>query len=591
MSKQNSNKQAGMVEWYSPTQLSDTAVKTVISTIIGENADPRVISAATNDEFVFFDYTEELLEFDHDFKTTGEKRSEIWIDYVSDVGDGWNPTYSIAYSLARQNIEVSGNPIKRGEILILGGDGVYPTANTDEYEKRLVNPYRTAFETIGKTNAGATKLEKSPHIFALPGNHDWYDSLVSFQKLFFTHIFNDRLFAGNWRTRQTRSYFALKLPHKWWLLGVDLQLQHNIDVPQLKYFERVICDEMKAGDKVIFCVPEPYWVKALKYRGLTDKFEKKEQSIEKIEKIFEKHGVEVRLYLAGDLHHYRRFATEDGRYQKITAGGGGAFLHPTHDFDFSGKAVKSKTTDVKRFFWRTSYPEFKDSKKLDWANLYGFIFNNISFGILTGVLYAFLAFLIHGEIKDPFSWGRALETTIRKCIDQPLALILIFSLLIGLVFFTDSNSVKYRRIAGTIHGFAHLAAIFFLGWLGYFVKNAIVNYFNLANETIRDLVWLLCIIVVCGIGGFFIGSIIMGLYLFISLHIFKRHDNEAFSAMKIEDYKNFLRLHIDSKGDLTVYPFKIEEVAKNWTFENDDKICKPDQEIDPDLIEDPIKIS
>ena len=82
-----------------------------------------------------------------------------------------------------------------------------------------IEPTYTGYETI-----------------ALPGNHDWYDSLVAFQKLFFTHIFNGRTFAGGWRTRQKRSYFALKLPHKWWLVGVDLQLSHNIDVPQLRYF-------------------------------------------------------------------------------------------------------------------------------------------------------------------------------------------------------------------------------------------------------------------------------------------------------------------------------------------------------------------
>ncbi len=91
---------------------------------------------------------------------------------------------------------------------------------------------------------------------------------------------------------------------------------------------------MEKGDKVIVCVPEPYWVKTIKYEGLTDKFEKKEASIEKLEKLFEENEIEVKLYLAGDLHHYRRFATDDGQNQKITAGGGGAFLHPTHDFDF-----------------------------------------------------------------------------------------------------------------------------------------------------------------------------------------------------------------------------------------------------------------
>jgi hypothetical protein len=55
----------------------------------------------------------------------------------------------------------------------------------------------------------------------------------------------------------------------------------------------------------------------------------------------------------------------------------------------------------------------------------------------------------------------------------------------------------------------------------------------------------------------------MGAYLFISLRFFKRHSNEAFSALKIQDYKNFLRLRIDKHG-LTIYPLKIETVPRKW---------------------------
>ena len=122
-------------------------------------------------------------------ETSKTERQEIWIDYVSDVGDGWNPTYSVAYSLARPNIKIDEKkePLERGEILVFGGDQVYPTATTEEYEKRFVEPYRIAFNTIGNVNANAANdidLKQTPHVFALPGNHDWYDSLVAFQKIF-----------------------------------------------------------------------------------------------------------------------------------------------------------------------------------------------------------------------------------------------------------------------------------------------------------------------------------------------------------------------------------------------------------------------
>lgn len=37
----------------------------------------------------------------------------------------------------------------------------------------------------------------------------------------------------------------------------------------------------------------------------------------------------VLVFLAGDQHHYRRYTAADGTH-KITASGGGAFLHLTH---------------------------------------------------------------------------------------------------------------------------------------------------------------------------------------------------------------------------------------------------------------------
>jgi len=39
---------------------------------------------------------------------------------------------------------------------------------------------------------------------------------------------------------------------------------------------------------------------------------------------------------------------------------------------------------------------------------------------------------------------------------------------------------------------------------------------------------------------------------------------EAFSAMRIQDYKNFLRLHVAADGTLTIHPLCIERVPRRW---------------------------
>ncbi|HEX6124188.1 MAG TPA: hypothetical protein VFZ23_02330, partial [Pyrinomonadaceae bacterium] len=303
-------KKPKMHGWYRPSSLIDTAKRTVVSTTVGKYADPRAGSADPTPGS-FFDYSHYLVPDEYDFEIDGSKskRDEIWIDYAADVGDGWNPTYAIAYYMSQPGVDLSGVPMKlpRGEILFLGGDSVYPVANQKAYEYRLVEPYRIAFRSGAGSSPVASELAAQPHIFALPGNHDWYDSLVAFRQLFCSHIFNDRKFAademgnGGWRTRQQRSYFTLKLPQNWWLLAVDLQLTHNIDMPQLLYFESVI-QKMQPGERVILCVPEPYWTKYIKYQGVTDTYEEKERSIEKLHAYLKDRGVEVMAYIAGDLH-------------------------------------------------------------------------------------------------------------------------------------------------------------------------------------------------------------------------------------------------------------------------------------------------
>ena len=57
----------------------------------------------------------------------------------------------------------------------------------------------------------------------------------------------------------------------------------------------------------------------------------------------------------------------------------------------------------------------------------------------------------------------------------------------------------------------------------------------------------LLLLVLVGIGGGLIISTVMGLYLLACLTIAGRHWNEAFSALRIRNYKNFLRLKIDGR--------------------------------------------
>jgi hypothetical protein len=557
-----------MVSWYDPRQLARTAIDVAVSTIFGRHADFRLIEALTPtvDQTDYPDDAPKDLQEEPDGFFDHSNHEELWIDYVADTGDGWDSTYSIAYLVAQTRLDLkscgadgkeASHATERGAILIFGGDEVYPVASRKAYHERLIQPYEAA---LGSTPP------PHPRVFAIPGNHDWYDSLVSFTRLYCSR----RWFAG-WQTRQTRSYFALKLPHGWWLIGTDVQLDSDVDEPQVRYF-RGVAKEMQAGDRIILCTAEPHWIYAKIYNKYDSEIN--ENNLAFLErKVFEK---KVSVYVSGDLHHYRRHATDDG-LQKITAGGGGAFLHPTHGEDVTELAEGYRL--------RQSFPSVQESKKLTWKNLL-FLFLNPWFGLITGFLYMLTAWSVMADIGS-IGLGNiflALRVTISTALINPAAVFWILLVWAGFLFFTDTHSQRYRVIAGSLHGLAHVLCTFFIGWGATYVG---VSCFGFAFKQPKQLLLAAAIIFVL---GWIVGSIVMGLYLLISLNIFGRHSNEAFSALACPDWKNFLRLKIETDGSLKIFPVGIRKVSRKWSISDKEvpSILPGPDGSQPELIEPPI---
>src|SRR5437016_6333739 len=90
-------KRAKMVGWYDPGQLLPTGIKVAVSTLFGQNADPRCIESLALPGEVHSDFSETSPHHPHE---------EIWIDYAGDVGDGWDSTYAVAYWLSRPKLRV-----------------------------------------------------------------------------------------------------------------------------------------------------------------------------------------------------------------------------------------------------------------------------------------------------------------------------------------------------------------------------------------------------------------------------------------------------------------------------------------------------
>jgi DNA repair exonuclease SbcCD nuclease subunit len=78
----------------------------------------------------------------------------------------------------QEKLTVDGQTTPRGQVLIMGGDEIYPNASQEAYQWQLRDPYDWAFPD---PNPG---LLRGPPVYAIPGNHDWYDGLVQFLALF-----------------------------------------------------------------------------------------------------------------------------------------------------------------------------------------------------------------------------------------------------------------------------------------------------------------------------------------------------------------------------------------------------------------------
>ncbi|MFL5344911.1 MAG: hypothetical protein ACJ8AT_08955 [Hyalangium sp.] len=536
--------------------LAQTGVRAAISSIIGKQADRRLLDALAAPKVEPFDFS---------LDAEGKPRKELWLDYVADLGDGWDSTYAVAQTVSRPTLTLrdetgAAYDTLGGEVLVFGGDEVYPTASVKEYQARTLQPWSSAMRG----------QRPPPHLFAIPGNHDWYDGLVSFIRLFCQGRNPD-----GWQTHQRRSYFAVKLPQGWWLLGTDMQLESDLDQPQVTYFQE-IAKRIRAEDRVILCLAEPAWLMA-QVRP-PDSRAYLENNLTFLED--EVLGKKISVFLAGDLHHYRRHANDEGR-QKIIAGGGGAFLHPTH-------VPRKEVALPDGFTARKCFPSTQESRRLCWRNL-GLAVSSPRFGVLTGLLYVLLAWALSVNIGTA-SVPKALALVVGTALASPGIVLISALVILGLIAFADARFGRWRWVVGVLHGVVHLVAAFLIAWgVAHLMGSALGLSFR---NPVRELLAAVLIFA----GGFVAGPTIMGLYLLVSLNGFGTHANEAFSSLSIPDWKNFLRLHITPDGHLWLFPIGIRRVPRAWkpgeTAREPEWVADPKdtRATPPTLIEPPIVV-
>jgi hypothetical protein len=254
---------------------------------------------------------------------------------LGDTGEGDASQYSLTTALAAHSADV--------DFAFICSDVIYPTGDIGDYADKFYRPYRNLMVPI----------------YAVPGNHDWYDSLHGFMH----HICGldgpgtpiggggrrrRALEALLWRrspgasrselqdmaelrsdprqkaaSPQPAPYFAIDAgPLR--LVGIDTGIRGRIDAVQGEWLKRVSFEDPRPK---ILLTGKPLIVDNKYHPGPIA------HSTETIDSIVRDPRANYIAAIGGDIHNYQRYPVTlpDGRViQYVVSGGGGAFMHATH---------------------------------------------------------------------------------------------------------------------------------------------------------------------------------------------------------------------------------------------------------------------
>src|SRR4051794_10380648 len=99
-----------------------------------------------------------------------------------------------------------------------------------------------------------------------------------------------------------------------------------------------------------------------------------------------------------------------------------------------------------------------------------------------------------------------------------------------------------------------------------------------------------------GLVGSLLGGYLLGVYLYVSSRYFNMNHNDAFSSMRLNTHKNFLRIRV-TEEEVRIYPIGLTKIpARNdWIFNPSKSASAPAEYIPkvplkPHLLEGPIVV-
>ncbi len=271
-----------------------------------------------------------------DFVISRAAGDTVSVLVIADTGEGDNSQYAVAGALLHMS--------KSADFAVICSDVIYPTGDVDDYGRKFHHPYRNL----------------TLPIYAVPGNHDWYDGLHGFMHYFckldnpgylphFGRGLAARLARLLWRQSpqpgapanpasndvvvkerpppdplQPAPYFAIDAgPVRF--VGIDTGITGEIDEDQYRWLRRVSLDAAKRPK--ILLTGKPIYVDGEHHPGRVT------GTTETVDDVVTDPQANYVMAIGGDIHNYQRYAVpvaDKRTIQYVVSGGGGAYMHATH---------------------------------------------------------------------------------------------------------------------------------------------------------------------------------------------------------------------------------------------------------------------
>ena len=455
---------------------------------------------------------------------------ELFIDFIADTGDDVAVSRAVArllfaeYELPDPERPAAFLRAPRGEILIFGGDTAYPVATAQEIATRIVSPFNQVLEALPP--------DPTPRVlFGIPGNHDWYDGLDGFARMFrrrhgddaeppnstkFTPFMLQQyaewarefmrggkiekpraLVLRDYAPVQNASYFALPLTPFVDLLAVDRQLR----TPDSRQRDFLIDAYEAHPDRATFALlPDPVYP----FGGPSS------TGTAMLESLHFDLGARDHFVLTGDVHHYARL--ERDRLLHVIAGGGGAFLHPTR---IAAGGIRTER----------AWPDAAQCKRM-----LRFVPLKVALG-RSGLLPHLLLFLL---FLPPVSFGARFWQERGVILSAPFATTFVLTIILALI-----GGVRRRKsVLPLAFGTAAAMALAPIG-ISLAFHGALDEVHRVSSPLVAAALTLVAAVLA--------SAWLFGAYLSLLTRAGFEH-TQAFTALDHPGYKHFVRLRVHADG-------------------------------------------